>query len=269
MARFSRGKQLRTRSQINASEERKKLSLERQKAKRQEDIKSTSKKLIVIFIIILVGLVVFERHLIHISSDGLEQSYSSTINNYFKENPLQRSRLFFTSKEFTDYIINEHPEIRSVELQNNIIATSKIIIDKKEPAFLWQNAEAVYIGDNQGVIYSSENLDLKLPTIVDPTNLVVNAGDQVTSSNVLDYISKVDENLSANKLVVDKFSLPSNSRQIDVFIVNSTFYIKFSLDRDVVGQIAELNKVLRFTNNNNIAINDYIDLRVVDKVFYK
>lgn len=271
MARYSRGVQLNDASRNSSIEQRKLNQQERNLSVRRQQRTVALKKLgfVVLGLLLLVGL--YNWQSVKYDPTEIPEDYRLTVDSYFADSPLKRSKLFFSSGDLSNYVINKHSELSSFTVNSSFIGNLSFDAEQKAPAFVWEVNGQKYFGDKDGLLYE---YDQTVSTdgvllIKDSASLAVSPGDKALPSSTLEYIKQIESEQSRAGVSRAYYQVPATAREIRMYLNGKPYYIKFSLDRSVVGQIDELAQAVTYIDKANKRVNEYIDLRTQDKVFYR
>jgi hypothetical protein len=109
----------------------------------------------------------------------------------------------------------------------------------------------------------------ELPSVRDDANLDIQPGKSVLSAKDVDFITSLDQQLSAKQVKVSSLTLPVLASELHVRVADQPYYVKFSLLTDpriVAGQYIALMKKL---DGDKVTPSEYIDSRVEERIFYK
>ena len=181
--------------------------------------------------------------------------------------------LFFNEKNLEDDLINEYVlEKAEVVLENkNAI---NIELKEKLPTILWISNHLFYLVDSKGIVINQgiEQDKQNLVNIYDLNNESVLKGERVINDKVLSNLSYLMENIDKQTAVkFDSFRLKKDQKICDINVmtvegVELYFDCDQSLDTQIQNLAVLLREKLKPENLKNIT---YIDLRLLDKIYYK
>lgn len=271
MGKFSRGSQLGDSQRAAGREQRQRQIAERNKLLRRQKTRSFAKKGIIFLAILAVLVIIFDRQFVHYKNDSISEPYLTTVNDYFDKNPLRKSKLFFSSIDLENYVISKHPEVQGFSTNLSFFTNDTFAVTERQPAFVWQIGNSNYLGDSDGILYdASEGVQTSdLLIFKDQSAIAAKPGDKVLSKSTLDYVKQINEDLKTYPLKPSYYSVPAAAREIHIYFEGKPYYVKFSLDRSVVGQLDELKKTYDYITKSNTTVRNYIDLRTEDKAYYQ
>ena len=110
-----------------------------------------------------------------------------------------------------------------------------------------------------------------MPIVNDQTALLAQVGKQVLAPSDVNFILTVAAQFKAHKIGIQSMVLPVASRELDVYITGQSYFVKFNLaDPSTTNvQIGTYFATLNYLASNHITPTQYIDARILGRVFYK
>lgn len=193
---------------------------------------------------------------------------------------LQRS-LFSRSKLTLDTaavrlaLLKNYPEIKSVTIRTPIIGhTPAMYIEPYKPSFLLTTtASTAFLLDATGrALATASQIEspnkLNVPTLQDKTGLVVQVGSRALPSTTVIFTQSVVQALRAKGAPAASLVI-SSANQLDVRTDGSSYFIKFNLQDNPLQQVGAYLAAKNRLVSNKIAVNEYIDVRVPERAYYK
>lgn len=231
--------------------------------------------IILLFITILI-LLVFRIKDIRIITNIKTNDSSLTdkiLNSYFQKVSFREKNVLFYDKEKLIQSLDEYyPDIRQIDgVNRNLLNTIVIKIKQQDVGITWQSRGAVFQVDINGYIVSNNNINNKNVNVIDQANLEVKVGDRVVTQDFITFVNDINNSFQNSHLTVDNFSVPISVQELNVGFKNNdkSVVVKFNTERNYQRQFELLERTLAYSKANNTNINEYIDLRVDGKVFYK
>lgn len=187
-----------------------------------------------------------------------------------------RNIFIFDKRSVENSILENNPEIDSLEIVKKYPDILKIKVKEAEPEALWKSRDEYYYLDHQGVVRGKvENPESLIEegvfVIVDQNNKEVSIKENVVYTKHLNFIKILYEKLPEYNIEIEEIILPS--ALADEIHVKTTkgWRAFFILDREAEHQISNLNLVLEKEIADKIPEEnlDYIDLRVESWVYYR
>ncbi|MFA6098433.1 MAG: FtsQ-type POTRA domain-containing protein [Patescibacteria group bacterium] len=227
-----------------------------------------------------------------INISGIDNKNAKIIENKFIKWQIQQSKflifkqsnILLFDKNWLKKNISSQYDPQSVTVKKKLPDTLTVTIEEKKPILILQSANNYFYLEGNGNI--SSKIDQKeqaigLPLIIDESPSAVVPGQKIMDKNEITAIMEIISNIIAiNKFTVTSYSLPpasatasapqtnsSVSRQFNVH-TDAGYAIYFDLTKDVSTQINKLIRVL--DEKAGVApANEYIDLRIGDRVYLK
>jgi preprotein translocase subunit SecF len=191
---------------------------------------------------------------------------------------LALSSSFFNSSKLT---INTHktelailkyfPELDAAHVSLPIIGRRPtVVLHARMPAMILTTSSNEYIIDMSGKIVattkqlSSSQRD-KLFTVQDQSGLELHPGAQAITAGTTAFIINVRTQLKDKKQDISQIVLPPIPNVVNFYIKDQRYYIKTDSSGDARLQAGSFLAV----KDSGIRPNEYVDVRVEEKVFYK
>lgn len=185
--------------------------------------------------------------------------------------------------------------IDTIKIEKKFPQTIKIVIKEKSADIAWCNKikagkianekkisggevlaseiPQCYLSDESGIIYEKVGDAVPIDSVKVFRDEPIAIGLKISDENLKNFIRSIFYNFN-NKTGLNLaylYMFPVSERELRL-ITKENLKIYFDLNRGADGQLAVLNAFIKneLKNNDNKAANyDYIDLRVVDRVYYK
>lgn len=196
-------------------------------------------------------------------------------------------KTFLKLKPFIDVdaislaIIESMPSFDSIDINMALIGSSLNVSPQFKAPFMEYSGSVVNIGDYESWLTKSGQLifvskpqlaNLKTSVdyrFVDNSDVSYENGDFVVPEDYLKTASSLIEQVESVGLRVEKIIASDNVREIELGLLDKEYNLRFSTDRPVEGSVEDLVQAITFIESNNIKPKQYLDIRVVDKIFYK
>ena len=258
-------------------------STEREKSDRQKehDLRTWRRKLsgILIIIVIICGLGVliltqFSGSIASINSNTPmlkatdADRYRKIVNEYLSRNPFERFDFARRNDNLTNYVAGQAPEVKSVKISQAGILLGKLSMDFRKPVAVWRTAEQTSYVDASGVVFMRNYFETPSVTITDNNSTVIDSGT-VASSRFLGFVGRVVAELSRNGNTVERVVIPTGAiRYVEFYLEGRNYPFKAQIDRDPVGQVADIVAMTRYLDTNRI-VPSYVDTRVAGKAYWQ
>lgn len=250
-------------------------------------LKGNKKK---IFVIIILGIGFYFIHflffsdflMINIVQINGDQNISKSKLNEFVKNHLTEKALFvfprnngiiFSEKKLSQLMIDEFV-LDSAEV--TIEEKNKIIINIKEkmPSYIWITNHQRFSVDTKGILLklASEQEKQTLMSSYDINNETALKGETVLNPIIIPYLEDIKTRLDQiAEINFDSFRLSKNQQLCNINVMTQIgVELYFDCDNNIEKQIQSLQVLLREKLTPESLKNlSYIDLRLIDKVYYK
>jgi hypothetical protein len=203
---------------------------------------------------------------------SVTSAYEKTIDEYYARYPLSRYYPSVDQSSMLAYLQSKHPEIKYIDLSlTGEFGKAQAAITLRAPVARWiLNGKNEYV-DGDGVVFSINGFDTPKVTIVDQNNIALSKLDKkvITSNRFLVFVGQVVGKFAQEERTVTRATIPVlTTRQLQVRVSNTSYYIKMTVDRGAGEQVEDALRVMRYLSTKGIDA-DYIDVRVEGKAFYK
>lgn len=198
--------------------------------------------------------------------------YKTAADNAFKAFR-NKTKLTLDEKGVIAALKKQFPEIDSVKIDVPIISqipTLRITI--AAPTFNFSSSNKLYIMGSNGVIsrLSSELAGAAaLPTVIDQSGFSASPGKQVLGTETIAFINTLLAQCARAGVKVQSLTLPAAAQELDLRVQNQTYYVKFYLGGDALNQAGQYLAAKHKFDSENSQPQQYLDVRVTGKVFYK
>ncbi len=214
------------------------------------------------------------------ANSTLSQTYEKSIYDGAKSELnssfLNNNKITVNSSKITRDLEAKYPEFSQITLTMPLIGHKPIIyVLPATPTLLLKNYNGYYVISDQGqaIIYDpapDSFKSLNIPLVNDQSGLVVNVGSRALTSKDVGFIKEAILQLSAKGYAVSSMTLPSQSREVDVYLTGQPYYIKYNLESsDARIQSGSFLAAINNLNKQSIKPGQYVDVRTNGRVYYK
>lgn len=220
---------------------------------------------------------------VYIGSKNNQRLTDQTQQNLISATKKMLDSSFFNSNKLTlnmSYIQNQliasFPQFSSINITLPLIDSRPVItLTGSDPVLILINPTGQYLINAKGAAISkSDNIAnlsyLGLLNVYDQSGYDVQLGKLAISSTDVSFLEEIEYQLNYKDYQIEKIILPVASREADVYIKNTKYYVKFNLASDTANeQIGTFLATLNYVRQKNITVNSYYDVRVDGRVYYK
>ncbi len=221
-------------------------------------------KLIFLLLVILSLIYLFfYSPLFTIKNIIVDKKLPTSINEHLAN--IKGKNIFLVrSSEIKADLLKNFPELVDISVIRGLPDTIKVSYNERTPKIIWQSSGRYYIVDENGVAFKEIQGIADFPLVKDNNDLAINIGEQVVSTNFINFVTELRPKLK-EQVEINRFEVNETTFQLDAILV-SGLILKFDTTRSVDSQLNDLKKFLADRSNET---QEYIDLRVEGKVFYK
>lgn len=149
---------------------------------------------------------------------------------------------------------------------------SKLVIktDEQKPAIIWKTGSRRFVVSINGRVMSElqPNQDASYAVVTDNSNIPVSIGDNVASREFVSFTTAVADYMKSNNLGSGELNISETTGELNAK-ASAGYVIKFDATTDSAVQIRSLQAILDHLKATNKKPNEYIDLRIEGKAFYR
>ncbi|MBU1092468.1 hypothetical protein KJ836_02275 [Patescibacteria group bacterium] len=153
--------------------------------------------------------------------------------------------------------VSFHKDIREHKLQ--------IIVEEHETSLIWQTNGERFLVNRAGVVYDTASPESPLTVVEDLKNVPVDLKQQILTTDFIEFVNFVSANLSRKTPVnIRQIVVPETTFELEV-VTNENWKIIFDTTKSADTQLNNLAKILKAGGKPR----QYVDLRILDRVYYK
>ena len=217
----------------------------------------------ILLVILSLIYLFFYSPLFTIKNIIVDKDLPTSINEHLASIKGKNIFLVKSSKTKGD-LLKKFPELIDINVIRGLPDTIKISYSERTPKIIWQSAGRYFIVDENGITFREIQGAADLPLVKDNNDLAINIGKQVVSANFISFVTELRPKLK-EQVEINRFEVNETTFQLDAIMV-SGLTLKFDTTRSVDSQLSDLKKFLADRSNE---AQEYIDLRVEGKVYYK
>lgn len=222
-----------------------------------------------VYIIFLSGFFKIHQIIVEGSGEVPSSDIVQLVRQTMQSSFLGDNSLFVNTGGLEKKLLNQNYQLENVHISRQLPNDLKVAVTFRTPALLWRSNDSIYVlAANGNAIAQPKTTNFNLPTVVDTTNLPVKLGDQVVPSSFINFTQSLVGKLSTAKLEVKELSVPETTTELYIQ-TKQGYIIKFDTTKRVEDQFSELQLVLQTLKAQNKTPQQYIDLRIENRAFYK
>jgi hypothetical protein len=201
--------------------------------------------------------------------------YEQAARQEFERSLFNRSKLTIDTDKIADSIRAKFPELGDVVVTVPLISRRPIItVQPSRPALILSGQGGTFVIDTAGrpVLKATSlisSVKESLPVVSDDSGSTIELGQQLLTTDLVDFIGKVDAYLKTEEVIVENYSLPALANELHVRVQGQGYYVKFNTEADVrvqVGTYLALNEKFK---TEGITPAEYVDVRIEERAYYK
>lgn len=210
-----------------------------------------------------------------INVQGPNNKLSDDINReaelYLDSRILGRNWLFLSTKDVKESLNNTFTGQESITVDK--VFPNKLLIktDEARAAVVWKTGPKSYRLSSSGKVVSelgaNESIS-SLPVVTDTNNIPVQIGERVVANDFNVFITKLYEYLRSANMEIEQLTVGSTTAEVAVKLKDG-YELRFSTVSSVDSQIKSFQAVQDLLKEQNKKPQQYIDLRIDGKAFYK
>lgn len=233
----------------------------------------------------VVNLLKFDSVIFNSTSGSLQQSDNNYLQNISADylSGVNSFRPFFNKQDYRNNIVENTTFISDASVKTSLFNTKIVVtVEEKVPvykfktSFLPEDGKSFWLAGDGTMIelddsQSTENsFGSSSVVIEDNSGVDYKVGEPVLSIDQLEYIKQSEILFDLEgRFQVDRVVFEDGPRELRYHFSNIPYYILVSTERPASVLVDDLKKVLTSIESRGIVVSEYIDLRVVDKAFYK
>lgn len=209
---------------------------------------------------------------------GISVSKTSTLSKitldeqletYLKDRSLQRNILFFQRDAFRQYLRDQNPTFRNVNINRTFFLEIAVRVEESTPAIIWQVGQKQWlVGDDGRVLRQANEKDDRLGKVIDTAQLQFKVGDKACDTEFVLFIKSLYQQAGEKGWQIVQTEIGETTREVIVRLSNG-IYIRMATNRQAGDQVRAYEETLATAQTNGKKVNEYVDVRIVGKTFYK
>jgi hypothetical protein len=201
--------------------------------------------------------------------------YQEAAHNAFTQ-LLNSNKLTVNAGRITADLQKQFPELQVVSVSLPFIGSQPAVyIQPATPKLLLVGkSDGMYVVDSNGRALINGNqvpdLDaLHIPVVNDQSGISVTLGRVALPSSTVTFITEVVGQLQAKGITLSGLTLPAGTTELQVRLNGVGYYIRYNLHGNAREEAGAYLAARQYLESNHKVVNEYIDVRVDNKVYYK
>lgn len=197
----------------------------------------------------------------NVTVEGLK---SVEIADYLKISLTGKNILFFLPGQYLENLTKKFPILQEARIVRGIPSTVRVIASERKQVLVWCSDKCVEI-DSHGIAYQEVLRPQDKIILDDKTNLPVNVGEQIVSSEFINFYLSVLEQMDQMGLKITESRIEETVFKVN-FKTSDNWEIIMDSSESLKNQMSALKQVLE---TNRADIKEYVDVRVLGTVYIK
>lgn len=204
-----------------------------------------------------------------------ESVYQTAARQILQQSVFSRSKLLIDSRSLERQMLERFPELEQASLTIPLTGRRPILyLEPVTPALMLKAGGETYLVDSRGravlnVPGPDSYPNLKLSLVQDESGLRVETGHQVLPADDTAFIRQLVYQFAQQHVTIESLILPAAVNELDVRIAGDAYFGKFNLEGDARLQAGTYLAVRDRLRNDGQLPNEYIDVRVEERAFYR
>jgi len=197
--------------------------------------------------------------------------YKKNIEKVLGSSLWNRSKLTINTGSTEAALLKLYPEFDVATVSLPVVGRRPTVtVHVRQPALLLAASTNVFVIDTSGKVVATAQELLsstreKLATIKDQSGLKIEPGTQALTTDTVRFILNAQAQFKDKGLLVTEITLPATPNEVDFRIKDTGYFIKTDASGDARLQLG----AYLAAREKGLSANEYVDVRVEEKVFYK
>ncbi len=205
-----------------------------------------------------------------------QETYTQAAQELLGQSFMNKTKLTANTKHLSEEFQRRFPELEGVTVGVPFLGRQPTVyIQPATPRLLLSTLDGdVFVVDSAGRALIAANQvnhleKLGLPVVTDQSGLSVKAGGAVLPSTSVSFITEVAGQMRAKKLLITSLILPAGTSELDVRLKDLPYTVKYNLQGDARAEAGAYLAVKQQLEREHKLPQNYIDVRVADRAYYK
>lgn len=226
--------------------------------------------IVIIYLVLFSNI--FQINTINVQgpNTALSQDLQRGTEQYLDARLFGRNWLFVNTQDLRNTLQKSFSGQESIAVDK--VFASKLVIktDEQKPAIAWKTGSRRFVISVNGRVMSElqPNQDSSYVVVTDNSNIPVSVGDNVAGREFVAFTTAVADYMKANNLGPTELYISETTGELNAKS-SQGYIIKLDATTDPAAQIRSLQAIIDHLKSTNKKPNEYIDLRIEGKAFYR
>lgn len=206
-----------------------------------------------------------------------QKAYQKDVSDILSTSLSNGNKITFDASSVANKLISMHPELHAASISLPFFGrTATVYIQPSIPQIVLSTLHdgQVVLGSS-GVVLGAYTSHMQLPSsravpiIEDQSGYSVQRGRIALPSQSVTFISQIAGQLYSKSIVAQIWTLSPDGNELDVKVSGMPYIVKFNLQGEARVQAGNFLAAKNYLDSKQIKPAQYIDARVIGKVFYK
>lgn len=184
-----------------------------------------------------------------------------------------RNKITLNEGSITNKLKADFPEISRARLELPVVSQVPTIhLEIAKPLFVLKNTSGSYIVSSQGMVVGEGKYFKhikQLPVIEDQSDFSIQKGRPALSTSSASFIEAIWKQSKKAGVPVSSIVLPPLPMELNLRTSDKPYFVKFYLGGDPQVQVGQFLAARSQFQKDNISPQQYLDVRVQGRIFYK
>lgn len=228
--------------------------------------------LVIAAVYVILGSTLLRVHGVKVegtTSGAMAGDIQKSIELQLSQNIFSSNVLSLNTRKIEEETKRQIPLIESIQVRLALPLRLVAAVQLHQAQIRWRSGADNYAVASDGRAFrKSSGQDDQLPLVVDNSNVPLTEGQQVTSDQFVKFVREIDSQLPGLVGGIKQYDVFDTTYEISVLTATG-YRIKLDSSRPSKDQIAELSAVIGLVKKQNKKINEYVDVRIAGRSFYK
>jgi len=204
-----------------------------------------------------------------------ESEYARAAQRSIQSSIMNRSKITVDTTAIARDLRQDFPEIAVAKVALPLIGRRPVIhIQLSQAALALRTTEATFVIDGTGrAILEARDKDsvanMKLPMVADQSGLIIEPGKSALPAATVAFIQEIIVQTTAQKLRPSSLALPAVANELHARFAGQPYLVKFNTASEARQSVGAFLAVKERLEETRQVPNDYIDLRIPERAYYK